>query len=195
METQILLRAANFAAHKHRLQKRKDKDQTPYINHPLEVSNFLSQAGVVDIDTLVAGLLHDTIEDTDTKIDEIVEFFGENVANIVMECTDNKSLPKVQRKKLQIEHAEHISIPAKLVKMADKYSNLKDLKTNPPQSWTAAEINGYANWSYAVFLKLRGHNKQLDQKLTELFDSFGISNINSDELDERLNHYYECLKN
>ena len=142
-----LLSAVNFAAVKHRNQRRKDLFSTPYINHPIEVSNLLSLAGVQDIKVLIAGLLHDTVEDTETSFKEIEEIFGVSIRKMVEECTDDKKLDKVTRKKLQITHTKEISDEAKLVKLADKYSNLKDLGTSPPSKWSDAEIREYIYWS------------------------------------------------
>lgn len=126
--------AAAFAAEKHRSQRRKDVDASPYINHPISLCNILAnEGGVQDIDVLCAAMLHDTVEDTETSQDELVRAFGEKVASIVMEVTDDKSLPKAERKLLQIKHASSISTEAKLVKLADKIANLRDILKSPPQ--------------------------------------------------------------
>jgi (p)ppGpp synthase/HD superfamily hydrolase len=114
-----ILKAANFAAVKHGYQLRKGSG-LPYIIHPIGVANLLSDAGVEDVDVLQAALLHDVVEDTNTKLDEIEKEFGVSVSSIVAEVTDDKKKSKVDRKKLQIEHAAHVSTQAKLVKLADK---------------------------------------------------------------------------
>jgi guanosine-3',5'-bis(diphosphate) 3'-pyrophosphohydrolase len=114
----LILRAAAFAADKHRNQRRKDADASPYINHPIALANVLAQAGIDDTAVLAAALLHDTIEDTDTTTEELLDAFGAQIAGIVCEVTDDKSLPKAERKRLQIEHAPHLSVPAKLVKLS-----------------------------------------------------------------------------
>ena len=157
----MVLRAACFAAEKHKNQRRKNKDKTPYINHPLEVSKLCAEAGYGNSpDVLCAALLHETSsEDTQTSYSELVSEFGDRIAEIVQECSDDKKLDKVSRKRLQIEHAKSISTQAKAVKMADKYSNLKDLADNPPAHWSKAEITGYAYWSYAVVRQLRLDNR------------------------------------
>jgi guanosine-3',5'-bis(diphosphate) 3'-pyrophosphohydrolase len=191
---ELILKACDFAAKKHKGQKRKDIYETPYINHPIEVANLLTSCGITDTDTLIAALLHDTVEDTDTKIEEIVNLFGENVGKIVQECSDDKTLPKKMRKQLQIEHASKISIAARLVKLADKYSNLHDLHDNPPKTWNLEQMNGYAVWSYAVYLKLKGCNELLESKLLDLFSTFGINSLNEDELEKQLQKYYENMK-
>ena len=137
MDPGRLLRALEFAANKHRDQRRKDKVQSPYINHPIAVANLLWEAGVRDEATLLAGVLHDTIEDTATTREELAAVFGDEVAGIVAECTDDKSLPKQRRKELQVEHAPDKSHPAKLVKLADKACNVRDIVDSPPD-WPLA---------------------------------------------------------
>ena len=186
--------AYHFAAIKHRSQRRKDNEATPYINHPIEVAKLLAENGVDDPDTLIGAVLHDTIEDTYTTPEEIRNLFGENVLRIVKECSDDKSLPKEERKQLQIEHARQISVQAKLVKLADKYSNLKDLLSNPPKKWSKDEIYGYAYWSFAVVKALSGTNSGLENKLSELFKGFGITNPTDQELEALLAKYYLVIQ-
>lgn len=131
-----VLRAASFAAHKHRNQRRKDAEAPPYINHPLTLARVLAEeGGITDAVTLCAALLHDTIEDTETTPDDLEREFGPEIRAIVEEVTDDKSLSKADRKRLQIEHAPHISERAKLVKLADKIANLRDVATSPPAGW------------------------------------------------------------
>ncbi len=146
-----ILEAAAFAAHKHRDQRRKDPAASPYINHPIALANILAnEGGVLDATVIVAALLHDTIEDTETTAAELRQLFGEDVADVVMEVTDDKSLPKAERKRLQIEHAAHISERAKLVKMADKIANLRDIAASPPKDWTLARRREYFDWAKQV---------------------------------------------
>ena len=146
----IIVRAAEFAAVKHREQRRKNGD-IPYINHPLGVARILTEeAGVVDADVLAAAILHDTVEDTETTPDDLRSEFGESVASIVAEVTDDKSLSKVERKKAQIAHAPHLSREACLVKLADKLNNLRDLAVRPPSSWGEQRVRGYFCWASAV---------------------------------------------
>src|SRR5436305_15011986 len=109
MDIGILLDALEFASIKHRDQRRKDQERSPYINHPIAVARTLWAAGIRDQTTLVAGVLHDTIEDTQTTREELAERFGDAIAGVVAEVTDDKSLPKQQRKELQVEHAPHLS--------------------------------------------------------------------------------------
>ncbi len=163
-----LINAVNFAAQKHAGQRRKNKTQDPYINHPIEVMNLLAKAKVTDVRALMAAVLHDTVEDTGTSLQEIEKEFGKEVASIVMEVTDDKSLTKLERKKLQIEHAKTISYGARLVKIADKISNLSNLLTDPPVSWSKEYIIGYAVWSHEVVSNM----PVIDPFLEEQF--FGI---------------------
>jgi GTP diphosphokinase / guanosine-3',5'-bis(diphosphate) 3'-diphosphatase len=150
-DIQTILKAAGFAARKHRDQRRKDAAASPYINHPIALANILAnEGGITDATVIVAALLHDTVEDTETTPAELRELFGEEVAQVVMEVTDDKSLPKAQRKRLQIEHAAHISKAAKLVKLADKISNLRDIATSPPKDWTLQRRREYFDWAKQV---------------------------------------------
>lgn len=159
----LLIRAANFAALKHRDQRRKDANATPYINHPLSVAQVLwKEGGVRDARVLAAGLLHDTVEDTRTTRAELHRVFGAVVANTVAEVTDNKRLSKQTRKRLQIEHAPHLSVSAKLVKLADKICNLRDMLKNPPKEWPLARRREYFDWSKQVVDGMRGTNRKLE---------------------------------
>ncbi len=129
----LVLKALAFAADKHRDQRRKDAAASPYINHPIALANVLVREGeVTDADVLAAALLHDTVEDTQTTPAELRAAFGPAIAAIVEEVTDDKSLPKAERKRLQVEHAAKMSAQAKLVKLADKICNLRDMADQPP---------------------------------------------------------------
>jgi len=162
-----LLEAASFAAQRHTGHHRKGDAGEPYINHPLEVANLIANVGGVDdIDVLIAAILHDTVEDVGVKKEEIVDRFGERVAGIVMEVTDDKSLPKAERKRLQVEHAPHLSREAKLVKLGDKISNITDVANNPPSGWDIQRRREYIDWGESVVAGLRGVSKPLE----ELFD-------------------------
>ncbi|XP_039981447.1 guanosine-3',5'-bis(diphosphate) 3'-pyrophosphohydrolase MESH1 [Xiphias gladius] len=170
----LLLETVNFAAEKHRNQRRKDADGTPYINHPIGVARILShEGGVADIEVLQAALLHDTVEDTDTTPAELEAKFGPTVARIVQEVTDDKRLPKQERKRLQVEHAPHCSRQAKLVKLADKLYNLRDLNRCTPVGWTAERVQEYFVWACEVVKGLKGTNSALEEKLEELFRQRG----------------------
>jgi guanosine-3',5'-bis(diphosphate) 3'-pyrophosphohydrolase len=167
--TGLLLKAIHFSADKHRDQRRKDVPRSPYINHPIEVAEILWEAGGVrDAVTLVAAVLHDTLEDTETTPDEIRGLFGEEVLSVVLEVSDDKSLPSPVRKRLQIEHAPHISSRAKLVKLADKICNLYDLIYSPPARWTLERRQTYVVWTEQVVAGLRGTNARLEKEYDEL---------------------------
>lgn len=166
-----LLQAASFAAQKHTGQERKGSKHEPYINHPLEVANLLANVGgVEDYDVLIAAILHDTIEDAGVTADEISTMFGEIVSGYVREVTDDKSLPKQERKQLQIEHAPHLSHGAKLVKLGDKISNITDVTNNPPADWDIKRRQEYVEWGVAVVNGLRGTNTELEKYFDELVE-------------------------
>lgn len=146
-----LLDALNFSAQKHSTQRRKDAAESPYINHPIAVATVLaSEAGVTDLTTLQAAILHDTIEDTQTTFEELVARFGEDVAGVVMEVTDDKSLPKEERKLLQIAHAPQKSPRAAMIKLADATCNLRDMTSSPPRGWSDERRRGYFVWAKQV---------------------------------------------
>lgn len=160
---QALLRAALFAADKHRLQKRKDIDASPYINHPLAVAEVMARHGVTDAVALQAALLHDTIEDTNTTPEELEAEFGAEVVSVVLEVSDDKSLDKQRRKELQIEHAPSLSDRAKLVKLGDKICNVLDVGSNPPAAWDLDRRRKYLGWTGAVVRGCRGVNAELEE--------------------------------
>ena len=159
----LLLRALAFAAHKHRDQRRKDAEASPYINHPIALAEVLArEGGVTDVEVLAAALLHDTIEDTATTFDELVENFGAAIAGMVAEVTDDGALPKADRKRLQIEHAAQLSAGAKLVKLADKICNLRDVADRPPAKWELQRRQEYFEWAKRVIDGLRGAHPGLE---------------------------------
>jgi len=159
-----LLEALLFSADKHRNQRRKDSGKTPYINHPIEVAQLLWEVGGVrDADVLLAAILHDTLEDTDTVPEEIRDRFGEQVLSLVLEVTDDKRLSRRERKRLQIENAPHKSYGAKLIKLADKASNIRNLVTMPPADWSIKRRREYLLWTEQVVAGLRGTNAALEE--------------------------------
>jgi len=158
----LLFEALAFAAHKHRAQRRKDVEASPYINHPIALARTLAvEGGIGDTKTLIAAVLHDTVEDTDTTFEEIRAMFGAKVADVVREVTDDKTLEKADRKRLQIEHAPHMSKRAALVKLADKTSNLRDVATSPPRGWSLERKREYFDWAKAVVDRLPPVSKRL----------------------------------
>lgn len=166
-----LLQAARFAAEKHAGQFRKGAVPEPYINHPLEVANLITNVGEVDdIDIIMAGILHDTVEDCDVQPDELRELFGERVTGFVLEVTDDKDLPKARRRELQVEHAPHKSQGAATVKLADKISNIRDVIENPATTWDMDRRREYVLWGIAVVAGLRGANGKLEAHFDELVE-------------------------
>jgi guanosine-3',5'-bis(diphosphate) 3'-pyrophosphohydrolase len=167
----LILRAVAFAAEKHKNQRRKDAEATPYINHPIALANVLKQeGGVDDVAVLAAAILHDTIEDTQTTVDELRQQFGDEITGIVLEVTDDKLLPKAERKRLQIEHAAHASPKAKLVKLADKICNLRDIATSPPSDWSMERKREYFDWAAKVVAGCRGENAGLEIAFDNAFE-------------------------
>jgi len=164
----LLLKAVSFAAHKHRDQRRKDEGESPYINHPIAVAEVLWNTGHVrDIATIVAGILHDTIEDTETTAAELEFEFGREICSVVEEVSDDKNLAKKERKRLQIEHAAASSTRAREVKLADKICNVTDLVISPPADWSSGRRQEYIEWSKQVVARLRGTNERLERKFDE----------------------------
>ena len=162
--TSELLRALHFAADKHRDQRRKDPAASPYVNHPIAVAELLARVALVaDPVTLLAAILHDTVEDTETTFEELEREFGSRVRSVVEEVTDDKSLPKQERKRRQVEHAAHLSDRAKLVKLADKTSNVRDVAENPPRDWSLERRSEYLDWAEAVVAGCRGTNAALER--------------------------------
>ena len=165
-----VIKAMAFAADKHRDQRRKDAEASPYINHPIALANVLAnEAGVEDERVLVAAILHDTIEDTETTEKELVRNFGQEVADIVLEVTDDKNLPKAERKRLQVEHAPTLSRRARLIKLADKTANLRDVASSPPADWPLERKREYFDWAKAVVDGVRGVHPELERIFDEAY--------------------------
>ncbi len=163
-----LLHALAFAAAKHRDQRRKDAEASPYINHPIAVASVLAEeAGIADEAALLAALLHDTVEDTETTIVELDRTFGREVADLVREVTDDKSLPKQERKRMQVEHARSASPKAKCIKIADKICNVRDVTTTPPVHWSLERRLEYLDWAEEVVAGCRGVSATLDALFDE----------------------------
>jgi guanosine-3',5'-bis(diphosphate) 3'-pyrophosphohydrolase len=175
----MILRALEFAAGRHRTQTRKGEDKSPYINHPIQVANLLAnEAGEKDPILLTAAILHDVVEDTVGTIEEkqelinqISELFGQQVTALTIEVTDDKSLEKQERKRLQVEQAQHKSDNAKKLKIADKILNVRDITENPPIGWPLNRIIEYFDWAEKVVAGLRGVNKELEDMFDESLKS------------------------
>ena len=165
-----LLSALSFAASKHRDQRRKDQAVSPYINHPIALAHVLANEGGIDDErVLIAAVLHDTLEDTATTEQELVREFGREIADIVLEVSDDKSLPPAERKRLQIEHAPSLSRRARLVKLADKICNLRDVVNTPPADWSLERRQEYFDWARAVVDALRGAHPALEHIFDEAY--------------------------
>ena len=163
MDIRLILKAAEFAAHKHKDQRRKDAAASPYINHPIKVAKVISETGGVDDSVvLAAALLHDTIEDTQTSPEELEHEFGPAVRRIVEEVTDDDTLPKQRRKDLQIEHAKHLSPGATLVKLGDKICNVMDIIEHPPAGWSKERRIEYIQWAVQVVANCPSVNAALE---------------------------------
>lgn len=195
---QTVIEAINFAAKAHENQRRKNAKSTPYINHPIEVMAILSNANVTCCNTLAAAVLHDVVEDCGITEQQIRDKFGDEITTIVMECSDDKTDTKVNRKRNQILHAVEISNEAKLVKMADKLSNISQLSTDPPISWSSEVIYGYYVWSYAVCKNLFEVNDEkftssaniIAGQLNNIYNSYNIFELSDQQLEEQLEAYY-----
>jgi (p)ppGpp synthase/HD superfamily hydrolase len=169
-ESQIL-RAAAFAAEVHTHQRRKGAAAEPYVNHVIEVAGALASAGA-PLAAVLAGLLHDTIEDgasagRPVTEAELAERFGAEVASIVAEVTDDRALPKHERKRLQVEHAPRKSPEARMLKLADKAANLRAITVSPPPHWDIARKREYLDWAEAVAAGCRGVNEALEAAFDE----------------------------
>lgn len=178
----VILKSLDFAATRHRSQFRKGEEKIPYINHPIQVANLLvNEAGETDPVLLSAAVLHDVVEDTvdsveerDELIEEIRLIFGDEILALTLEVTDDKTLLKEERKRLQVEHAAHISIRAKKLKTADKIMNIRDIVSCPPSGWTRLRVIEYLNWSEEVNQGTRGVNQKLDKLFDEELKSARI---------------------
>lgn len=163
-----LFHALHFAADKHRDQRRKGEDASPYINHPIMVAETLARFGVDDPVTLEAAVLHDTIEDTETTPEELEAEFGPTVRDVVLEVSDDKALPKRERKRQQVEGASSLSRRAKLVRIADKIANVHDVLHAPPTEWTVEWRLSYINWTERVVSACRGCHPGLEARYDEI---------------------------
>ena len=171
-----LLQAARLAADKHRDQHRKGASAPPYINHPIEFADFLvCVGGVTDLVTLVAALLHDTIEDTKTKPEEVETRFGAEIRALVVEVTDNKSLPQTERKQAQVDHAPYLSRRAKELKIADKIANVLEITNDPPADWSLERKREYFEWAERVVEGCRGVNQGLEDRFDEVLKDARLS--------------------
>ncbi len=169
MNVTTLLQALDFAADKHSGQRRKNAENSPYINHPIGVARILAEVGgIEDEQVLIAAILHDTIEDTATTREELEAAFGPVIRGLVDEVTDDKSLPKAERKRLQIAHAGGLSQGATLIKLADKIANVRDLGNAPPADWSPDRLREYLDWAVEVVHACRKVNSRLEAHFAEV---------------------------
>ncbi len=158
-----LARAWSFAAAHHVDQRRKGARREPYVNHLAEVAEMVARAtGGRDANLVIAAVLHDLVEDTEASLDDVGARFGTDVAMLVAEVTDDKSLPKMERKARQVQTAAAKSERAKILKLADKISNIRSLSTSPPDDWDQERRRAYLTWARAVVDGLRGVNAALE---------------------------------
>ena len=168
LATRLLARAIDFAAGQHADQRRKGDAAEPYVNHLAEVAGLVAEAtGGSDTNLVAAAFLHDVVEDTGVTLAQVTEMFGEDVAALVGEATDDMSLPKAERKRLQIVHAPTLSPRAKRLKLADKISNLRDLAASPPKDWDDERRRAYVDWAREVAAGLRGVDPWLEARFDE----------------------------
>jgi len=169
-ETHLILKALSFAANKHRNQFRKGSEPIPYINHPIALADLLVRTGnISDSATIAAALLHDTVEDTDTSFEELEAEFGPEISQLVAELTDDKRLPKEEPKRRQVEHAPLLSRRARVVKLADKTCNLRDIVQDPPPKWSLERKQQYFAWAKEVVDQIRGTDAKLEKAFDDAF--------------------------
>jgi guanosine-3',5'-bis(diphosphate) 3'-pyrophosphohydrolase len=172
-EIQEICVGVEFAADKHRFQTRKNQEKTPYISHPIGVAYHLMNTGEVRESALILGaLLHDTVEDTQTTFEEIEKKFGNKVAGLVRELTDDKSLAQEARKRMQVINASHKSKGAAQIKLADKLFNLNDLYSNPPPDWSQTRIDRYYEWAQSVIDRLPAANDKLRGAVEKIINEY-----------------------
>jgi guanosine-3',5'-bis(diphosphate) 3'-pyrophosphohydrolase len=169
MKDALVLKAAQFAAKKHKGQTRDDRDKSPYIDHPESVARLIAEVGGIDDpEILAAALLHDTLEDTDTTAEELEAAFGKRVCRLVQEVSDDKKLQKKERKQRQIEHAAKLPPDAVLIKLGDKISNVMDVTKNPPADWSLERRKKYLDWAEAVIDNCPKVNSALKRHFAEV---------------------------
>jgi guanosine-3',5'-bis(diphosphate) 3'-pyrophosphohydrolase len=165
-----LLDALAFSAERHRHQKRKGRSASPYINHPIEVARLLTAAGVASVPVLMAAALHDTIEDTATTYEELAARFGPEVAGMVREVSDDPALTKAEQRRRQEIGAAGLTYGARLIRLADKISNVRDLVCDPPPHWSPRLTRDYLEWTRRVVDRCRGTDAALERAYDEAYE-------------------------
>ena len=169
-----VLKAAHFAADRHSQQRRKGAAAEPYVNHLLEVAELVASAlPEPDPNLIMAALLHDTVEDVGVTKEELIQEFGADVASLVLEVTDDKSLPKLERKRLQVLHAPKKSVRVQLIKLADKISNLRAVLNSPPADWSLQRRQEYFEWAKQVVDALSAPDPGLKAEFERLYSQAG----------------------
>ncbi|KAL7417602.1 hypothetical protein BDY24DRAFT_375417 [Mrakia frigida] len=166
----LLLHTLNFAANKHSFQRRKDPSCSPYINHPIGVSNFIANSGETDVVVLQAAILHDVLEDTDCSFQELQLAFGSEVADVVMECTDDCTLGGLERKRRQVATAAGKTARAQQVKLADKLHNVLSIQSAVPTGWTVQRVQAYFRWAKEVTDICKASNPTIAASLQDIYD-------------------------
>ena len=193
--TPLLSNAIDYASRMHYGQKRKNKRGDDYVTHPLEVMQFLKDHGVTDELVLTCAILHDVIEDTPATYESLLHLFGKDVADMVMEVTDDKSLPKLERKMMQANEIGTKSLGARLVRIAEKWSNTRDLLEDAPEGWTTVHINGYILWAEHV-CRNASNPKDVDpnirRAIVQHFDDLGAYDMDDDILFAYYDSMREC---
>ena len=178
-----LLATLRFAAHRHRHQRRKGAGAPPFINPAIEVADLLARVGVDDIHVLQAAVLHDTLEDTATRPEEIESEFGPEVRRLVEEVTDDKALERIERRQLQVEHAPALSTGAKLIRLADKLANVQAVAESPPVGWSTRRRLEYLEWTRDVVEGCRGCNPALEKLYDEAL-AHGLARVRAEVEEE-----------
>ncbi len=172
IDTKNIFKALAFAAEKHRSQHRKGWQHVPYINHPIEVARLITDIGeVTNNGCIQAAFLHDILEDTDTTENEIEHLFGKNVLNLIMELTDDKSLPSDKQKELQLITASALSPLAKTIRIADKIANITDMMTYPIW-WSKRKKTNYLSWANEVVKACADANPKLAAHFFKLYEKY-----------------------
>jgi (p)ppGpp synthase/HD superfamily hydrolase len=163
-----IMQAADAAARWHVHQRRKGQAAEPYVNHLIEVASLIAAATEgQEPEAVIAALLHDAVEDQGVTVEQIASDYGSSVAGIVKDVTDDKSLPKTERKRLQVETAGHKSREARLIKLADKTSNLRAIASSPPAGWSVERRLEYVRWAREVVMRIRGTSPWLERQFDE----------------------------
>ena len=192
-DADTLFDAIWFAVMAHKGQTRKGEGNPPYIVHPIRVMCSIIKSGVTDVSALAAAVLHDTVEDTDTTLEQLTERFGPRIAGIVAEVTDDKTLAKALIKQTQLANSLTMSDEAKMIKLADKGDNLSDIESNPPPSWTPEYKLGYVIWSYAMWLNSYHVNMLLSSKLIPIFTRWGVMDMPIAQVQAKLADWYATM--